>query len=469
MAQFQYTAVNQSGKKLNGIVSAENEEEARKQLGSLGIAILSIQKNSETPVESATNEPGTTSEFSKFEFEAFDKMGKKVVGSIAASSRYKAFQRLVDEYAFEVSYVIKAGASEEEKEKAKHEDLSILKAEYINEAKAKGQSPQEAGNTNLEFEAKRQTLLKKVDFILNKIKEILANYNENIKPENKKIIQDYIDKLLRIKSSTNLDYIEHTSEELLKKVQDQELFLHKEKTEKERGIVKLETQKLMAELHTGEGSKKDIVDDFETVKNKMASSKNKFLIGISNLIAKHLPTEEEKDLKNQIKAVNRQILIFIKIWITSAKITKEEAKRSLRAVWEEKKRLKEELKALQQKKKAASKTAITSTESAENTYSVNEPLIIEELNHFLGWLLSFYLAAYFISYYFASKMMPMQKEVLGSINLLGSATLRYLLISIFLWYVLFSIKIEFFKYKGGANTFVLFLGIILNATLIFNL
>ena len=68
----------------------------------------------------------------------------------------------------------------------------------------------------------------KVDFILNKIKAMLAQYSEDIKPENKKI-QEYVDKLLRIKSSTNLDYIEHTSEELLKKVQDQEIFLNKEK------------------------------------------------------------------------------------------------------------------------------------------------------------------------------------------------------------------------------------------------
>ena len=51
------------------------------------------------------------------------------------------------------------------------------------------------------------------------------------------MIQEYVDKLLRIKSSTNLDYIEHTSEELLKKkVQDQEIFLNKEKMFSERSI-----------------------------------------------------------------------------------------------------------------------------------------------------------------------------------------------------------------------------------------
>ena len=44
MPQFQYTAVNNSGKKLTGIIGAESEDEARKQLNAFGISILEIQK-----------------------------------------------------------------------------------------------------------------------------------------------------------------------------------------------------------------------------------------------------------------------------------------------------------------------------------------------------------------------------------------------------------------------------------------
>ena len=41
----------------------------------------------------------------------------------------------MEEYKFEVAYVVPAGTSDAEKEKAKQEDLSILKAEYEAEAK----------------------------------------------------------------------------------------------------------------------------------------------------------------------------------------------------------------------------------------------------------------------------------------------------------------------------------------------
>ncbi len=463
MAQFEYTAVNAGGKKLSGLIAADNEEEARKQLSSLNISILSIEKNAETPTETSTKEPGTSVELPKYEFEAFDKSGKKVLGSVPASSRYKAFQRLVDEYGFEVSYVIQAGATDEDKEKAKHDDLSALKAEYLAQAKEKGESVSPEDNMNLEFEKKRAALLKKVDFILNKIKAILAEYTNEIKPENKKIIQEYVDKLLRIKSSTNLDYIEHTSEELLKKVQDQEIFLNKEKMISQRSMIRLETQKMMADLHSGPTDQKDISDDFQKIQRKFSLSDNKFLVGLSNYIQKFLPTPEEKEIKSEIRSANRELLIFAKIWLTSPKITKHEAYKSLKTVWDERKRLKESLQSLKKDKKIKE----SNVENLLGITSSNEPLILEEINHFLGWLLSFYIIAYFVSNYVIAKNFA--NPLPGGFNLLNSELLRYLLLSIFIWYSIFYIKLEFFKYKTRFNTFMLFFGIIVNATLIFNL
>ncbi|MBI4127100.1 hypothetical protein HY463_00155 [Candidatus Peregrinibacteria bacterium] len=460
MAQFQYTAVNAAGKKLGGLIAAENEDDARKQLGSLNISILAIQKTAETKLQTETKEPGTSEELPKYEFEAFDKNAKKVIGTIPASSRYKAFQRLIDEYGFEVSYVVQAGATPEDKEKAKHDDLSALKAEYLAQAKEKGENPQADANTNLAFEKKRAELLKKVDFILEKIKSILAEFSEEIKPENKKMIQDCVDKLLRIKSSTNLDYIEHTSEELLKKVQNQEIFLHKEKLVAEKSRIKLDTQKMMAELHTGSNDKKDITDNLEDLQKKLLDSKNKFLLGISNFIKKFLPTEQEKEIGRLIKNTNREIFIFVKIWLTSPKITKPEAFKSLKAVWDERKRLKEQLRALK------TKEVVKEIDVGPNE---NEPLILEELNHFLGWLLSFYILAYFAGHYVLAKEWPSGNPLPENFNLLASSLLRYLLLSIFLWYSLFYVKLEYFRYKAGLNTFVLIVGIVLNATLIFNL
>lgn len=460
MAQFQYTAVNASGKKLSGVIAAATEDEARKQLNVFGVSILEIKKTAETPVESVSKEPGTSEELNKFEFEAFDKAGKKIVGTIPASSRYKAFQRLVEEYSFEVAYVVPLGTSPEEKERAKKEDLSMLKAEYMENAKAKGITADSTEQSNQEFEKKRQALLKKVDFILGKIKDLVAQYSDAIKVENKKNIQTYIDKLLRIKSSTNLDYIEHVSEELLKKVQDEEIFLHKEKMSGEHSRIKMETEQLMAELHSGNVDKKDISDDIEKIYSKLEKSENKLLRGFSNLLQKFIPTPEEKELKSILKSVSKKVWVFRKIWFLAPKEAKQDAYISLQKVVEERNRLREELRKLKAKR---------STAPVEEGDAPYEPLILEELNSFLGWLLAFYLFAYFLSYYFLAKNMPNPSWLPNNFNLLSSGTLRYIMISVFVWYGLFSFKLQYLKYQSWSNGLVIGLGVILNAVLVFNL
>ncbi|MFA6024519.1 MAG: hypothetical protein WC777_04890 [Candidatus Gracilibacteria bacterium] len=456
MAQFQYTAVNSSGKKLSGLIGAASEEEARKQLGAFGISLLGIQKNAETSVQSSTREPGTSAELQKFEFEAFDKSGKKVIGTIPASSRYKAFKRLMEEYQFEVSFVVPFGASDEEKTKAKAEDLSMLKAEY--EAKNKVENPNDLADkkASAAFEEKRKALLQKVDFILGKIKSLLIEYQEDIKPEAKKIIQSTIDKLLRIKSSTNLDYIQMTSEELLKKVQDQELFLHKEKMQRQRDHLKLEAQKMMASLHTQPTLTPGITENLEEMQGRLQASDNQLFRGVAEWLGTFLPSPEEKTLQEKIRAINRQGWTYRRILWTAPKGAKAEARQSLKSILDEKARLTQELKALQRERKNQKK-------------EVNEPLLTEEVNHFLSWLLSFYLVAYFFSYYASAKVFPGGNPLPGDFNLLASPTLRHLLLTVFLWHIVLSLRVDHLRYKAWANAVLIPLGIVLNITLVFNL
>jgi hypothetical protein len=458
MAQFQYTAVNNAGKKLSGVIGAASENEARKQLNTFGISILNIDQTAKTPLKTKTAEPATSSEMDKFEFEAFDKTGQKILGTIPASNRYKAFKRLMDEYEFEVSYVVPAGTSPEAKEAAKKEGLEILKAEYEKQEKTEKKVETQEEAVSEDFEIKRQALLERVDFILEKIKKLLATYDKEINPENKKIVQDYIDKLLRIKSSTNLDYIEHTSEELLKKVQDQELFLHKENMESEQEHVKLQTQQMMATLHSRPEGQKNVTDDIENLQEKLSSSESSFLKGMGQFLSKYIPTPEEKALKLKIKAINKQTWTFRKIWLTAPKETKAEAKESLKEIHKEKDRLKTELKALAGKR-----------HQKIEKEGVEQPLITAEIAGFLGWLLAFYLTVYFFSHYILAKSFPNGNPMPGDFNLLASPILRYLLISIFLWYILLNLRVEYLRYKSWSNGFILPVGIALNAILIFNL
>ncbi|QQR55224.1 hypothetical protein IPG41_01535 [Candidatus Peregrinibacteria bacterium] len=458
MAQFQYTAVNASGKKLSGIIGANTEDDARKQLNTFGISLLSIDQMGETPVATVTHEPGTSSELPKFEFEAYDKAGRKVLGTIPATSGYKAFKRLMEEYQFEVSYVVPAGASEEDRLKAKQEGLAVLKAEYEAQQKQKDAAEAQSEKMSAEFEVKRQELLKKVDFILSKIKELVNTFASDLKPEALKLIQGYVDKLLRIKSSTNLDYIEHTSEELLKKVQDQELFLTKEKMGAERDKLKWEAQKMMAELHS-KPAELGLSENIEHLHSQWTGSKNPFIQSLGTFLERFVPSAEEKDLQQRIKTIRNQMWTYQKIVWTAPASTKEDARASLFSLKEEKKRLEQELRSLVRKRK----------QEASNEADTPEPLITEEVNGFLAWLLTFYLAAYFISYYASAKTLPGGNPLPGDFNLLDSELLRNLLLSVFIWHVLLSLKLEHLRYTQWATALTLAVGVLLNAALVYNL
>jgi len=446
MAQFQYTAVNSIGKKLSGVIGAASEDDARKQLNTFGISLLAIEKTGETPMATVTQEPGTSSELPKFEFEAFDKMGRKVLGTIPASSRYKAFKRLMDEYQFEVSYVVPTGASEEDRLKAKQEGLAPLKAEYDAQSVKKGSEELAQEKLSADFEVKRQALLQKVDFILEKIKSLLAEYAADLKPESRKLIQGYLDKLLRIKSSTNLDYIEQTSEELLKKVQDQELFLTKEKMMGQRDHLKLEAQKMMVQLHS-KPADKSITENIEEIHGKWSQSENIVLKTLGEILASFIPSPAEQALHQRIRTISSEIWTYRKIVWTAPSSTKDDARQSLNALKEERTRLEQELKALKRQRKQLSPEDIP------------EPLIVEEIAGFLGWLLTFYLAAYFASIY----------GVAHGFNLLESSILRSTLMSVFIWYVLLTVRLQTLRYRPGATLLTLFLGAIVNAAVIFNL
>lgn len=455
MPQFQYTALNQSGKKLSGIIGADSKEEAHKQLNGLGISVLSLQEGNV-----AATAPSSTpsSDLVSFEFEAFDPNGRKIVGTIPAQSRYKAFKRLRDEYKFEVSYVVNQGASDADKEKAKLEDLSALKAQY--ESELKGEVVEESTEDS-NFELRRKDLLIKVDEILEKIRSILKEFESEISPENKKIIQESLDKLLRIKSSTNLDYIEHTSEELLKKIQDQELFLHKERLSQKQDKLRFETQKLMANLRAKPSTSKDWTEDLRDIKEKLNKKQQAGFLSnaLSRIINQLLPDPRIQELRSQIRAVNRQIWTLFRLWMQAQSSMKNEAWQSLSAVREEKKRLKQKIFEIKLEAK------LEKNRQGESVQE--EPILLDELTQFLGFLLSFYLIAYFLGYYALSKGISL--NFIGGFNLLESPFLRNLLISLLLWYCLLTLRIQILRYQALATTLTLFLGILLNASLLFNL
>lgn len=404
MPQYKYTAVTQDNQKMTGSLSAANEEEARKELNELGLAILGIEET-DTPVADTTPQPAAPAKtteppkkqeisitptvpgeekpeepqkiaeapaptppptpkkeepkkeekksllktkaakeiLTKFEFEGNDKTGRKIIGTIPATDRFSAYKRLIKEYQFEVKYIVIADAPQAEKDHAKEEGVADLQSKLEQGVEAEQEVDSEIAQDK-DFKAKQKLLLEKVDYVLEKIKAVLVKFDKDIKPENKKLIQNYVDKLLRIKNSTNLEYIEHTAEELIKKIQKQEIFLNKEKFGKEKAELMIETEKMMSSLHSGSVTKTSIGD---TLSDKVSKIKVPFIKKFFQEIGEKFKEDPEvTSVKSIIKSTNQQIITYLKIYIKSYKDkeAKKQVSESLKAVLTKRQNLKKKLK-----------------------------------------------------------------------------------------------------------------------------
>jgi len=66
----------------------------------------------------------------RFEFDAFDKNGKKIVGTIVSEDPLKAYARLFDEYSLNVVSLFSAALSEQDKEQARKIGIESLRKQY---------------------------------------------------------------------------------------------------------------------------------------------------------------------------------------------------------------------------------------------------------------------------------------------------------------------------------------------------
>ncbi|MBU1019554.1 MAG: hypothetical protein ABII07_04300 [Patescibacteria group bacterium] len=477
MPQYKYTAVTQDNQKMTGSLSANSENEARQELNELKLAILSIEEVSSNQESTTTPSPHPittqqqpeekkpipepkqksqpTNLLKKFEFEGIDKTGRKIVGTIPANDKISALERLAQEYQFDINYLAPTEATQAEKDFARQEGIEKLKEQLADLDLTKKELEKET-KEDKNFKEKQTVLMKKVDYVLEKIKKVLTEFGEEIKPENKQLIQGYINKLLRIKNSTNLEYIEHTTEELLKKIQDQEIFLNKETLTQEKAKLMVESEALMSSLHSDSVTKTTLTQDIDQKLSKLKiPAIQKFTKALSEKFKKDPETES---LKSLIKTTNRQLFTYLKIWLKSLKNkdAKNQAEESIKAVLEERKSLKNQIRTLQNKE-----TKIIKKPSNKDT-------LLSEVTNFLGWLLSFYLIYYFATYYAATKDIPYELNLPWDPDITKTPLIKYLVAIIFMWYILLAIKTKFAPGKAFLTPILGLTGLVLTVLTVFN-
>lgn len=449
MPKYRYNVINQENKSLSGTINAPDEQGARNELNQLGFSVIDMAEIPEN--EAAVGEEGPV--LPTFEFGGIDKSQKKVVGTIQAEDRYNAFKRLMTEYAFEVEYLVDQSLPEEQKSAEKIKGVFELQNMIDEEAQLLQKKMSGETKDMQEFEEKQDSLKTQVDFVLQKVKAMLDQYENDMKPEHKAQIRKLVDKILRIKSSTNLDYIRKSCEELLIYLQNEELFLQQEARTKERTQLVVEAKSMMMQLHSSKNktsmSLHEMLNrwrDEHIVNNDHPSAIERLLDFFVGAFIGFMPENAAiTDIRHKITILDQQIKQYFILYIQAESPEfKAEAKTGLKKLRLDKKKLKRDLK--EAKKQAREEYKKRTDNDQMETFS-------REILSFSGWLLAFYLLYYFVSIYLNTKEFGIAAFP-HTFSIYKSNFLKYFLSTLFLFHASLSIKVNFFRRNETATLII---------------
>ncbi|MBN1494553.1 hypothetical protein JW911_02310 [Candidatus Peregrinibacteria bacterium] len=464
MAQFKYIVVNKENRQLSGLVDAPEDQTARQELQDLGFSIISLEK-----VEAhkgAEEEIGML-----FEFSGIDAHNRNIAGTIRGESRYEAFKRLMAEYQLDVKYIIQNNLNEKEKEEQKKAGIFDLMKIYQEEVKKMTNLFHEKKIKNIDraFEKEKALLMRQVDYVLKKVNSAVDEFGEALEPQDKQTIITYVNKILRLKSSTNLEYLRNSCTSLLEFIQKTEINVKKQEFIDKKMELLAETQNLINSIQ----KHKDftVTDDLEdkllrwrkdNVQNaeKLTASIKIQDFFVSYLIKIIHQDPELRTQKKELSKINNQLRQYYTLLIKSPKPTdKVEIQKTIKKLKSSKKILKSNIKTL---KKRTAKEQIIAGDL--NIFQKT----LDFINGLTGWLLFFYLVFYFIAGITISKQVPYINDVPSVFYIFQTGSIKYLLPVIFLLHAATSLKLNLFR-KNIFSDFVIFpLFVIFSLLVVFN-
>jgi len=441
MSLYKYTVTNKDGKKLSGTIEASSEMLARKELNDLGFSILDFALTA--PEENIQKEGSI-----KFEFEAIDNHSKIVKGTIPSQSAEIASKRLKNEYDLTLLAIWEKNASEEEIAKAKKNGQENLKI-YLEElAKEKEKIDSQKGSS------KEQIYIKdKVDFILKQVLILLKKFDEEFSTETKTEINKKIDKLLRIKNSSNTEYIQITAKDLLTYIEAQAKTLEDKGYQNKKIELKLETSSLLDQLKKTQAPpsiKEDLNQKLikwqeRNRKNNKFKFLNKFIdktIILLNKSSSNNINIQEK--KKEITNLKSQRFDLIKL------IFKEPTKEYRNKIIENIKAINQKIKSLKNEIKSIKKVDTNALPKNENNTNNFLQDIHTEISTLTGYILFVYLSYYFIAILFTNNKFFGIKAPKG-FYILENNLFKNMLIIFFIIHINTAINTNFFSKNKLSN------------------
>jgi len=274
----------------------------------------------------------------------------------------------------------------------------------------------------------------------------LKEFDNDFDKIQKTEINKKINKILRIKNSSNLNYIVTSAEELLTYLKEQEKALREKGLNDKQLGLSIKTRSMLDDLkktNRPQTIADDIIKKIEIWEEKHKYDNSRFIKLIQKLLEKikefFTTPPEIQNLKDQISGYNKQLFQFIKLYFKeSTPEYKLKIKESIKTIWAARKKAKTEISRI--KKEMKEKNQL-SQELREEPFL---PSFIKELNTLTGWLLAFYIVYYFIALYLTTKDFGLS-NIPKNITVYQSHTFKYILAIIFLLHAATSLKVNFFK------------------------
>jgi len=480
---FDYIALNKSNKKVEGEIVAEDLSAARKRLHGMSLTVLAINKRKEA--SELQENVAEKKDYTSFEFKGVDDRGKEIIGTIDAKDALRAYIRLKNEFLFDVKYLFDLDADEIEKERQKKQLAKELQQKYeLTGFAEKEKETQKEENDLIELEKKNA---KKLDFLRNQVDTMIAKIkvvllkvqNEKEKQAEINQIRTLIGELERIKMSNNIKHIRGMAERILDLAES--LFKGKEGyhaviKQKEnlkafdmgrlqqmqyRELVEIKgisgaldkASKLFKKYVSKIGIYKESKSELEGITDKQILTSQDFLAETDLL------DKSQNDLKNSFKKNFKRIFALGKTTLVERKIAWHNMLVLLKVfIFKFKKDKKN-----QNKQKSFFPTFLKpkALDYSKKDYQG----VFIEINHFLGWLICFYLGYFYLGSLVIQKNLTFFKEFFYKTIL--SDLLLGLLFAFFVFHLLTNLKIKFFRQSFWATFSLLFVGIF--SVLFFNL
>lgn len=504
--KFSYTALSSDNQKLTGVLEAENQDGAQAELHKMGVAIISINKITDSQYDEIKKKEVSDKEKTgviTYTFLAVDKSGKEINGTIDARDPYSAYKRLITEYGFKINELFPSTATEVEKT-----DSSKKIAGYEAKIKEEGikVSEKQAGGDEELLEASDkidQKIIEEIDQFIINTKKILSGHGDKFSPPFLKQIESTLGELERIRTSNNVKHITETCNEIYELISNPDMIAESAGGQSDAsyqqivnslegtGIVKKQFNihsksvglskiksifgKVFKKLKLAGESETSIPGE----PKKVATGIKKFFNSIKKKFQKkNVTTVKEAPEKSKDSKPKSIIGFFFSYLFAPNAMLRKARKQELQKAYNDwkqsKKKVKEEKVTAQEEpvKKMTDKVTEETEGIQEDEEIVSPPpkwkasAVFSELDSFIGWLLFFYILYFFLIDFSFEKNIGVSREFV--IKTIKTPLILDITIFLLVAHLLFKLRDSLFKNNAVGSVFLFLFGLGFYSLIILN-